>query len=118
MLTRLGPPLVLWAEVKRVSHGGQNHQLAHNVVNLTKSQAQGEGNAYLDAVSCCRKCTLTRTLTVALSVSGLDNAGKTTIVKRVLNEDVTTVSPTLGFIIRTVDFQGLHSCNQTDILAG
>ena len=38
--------------------------------------------------------------------SGLDNAGKTTIVKRIMNEDVTTVSPTLGFIIRTVDFMG------------
>ena len=37
---------------------------------------------------------------------GLDNAGKTTIVKRVMNEDVNTVSPTLGFIIKTVDFRG------------
>ncbi|KAJ6160558.1 hypothetical protein N7470_003954 [Penicillium chermesinum] len=37
---------------------------------------------------------------------GLDNAGKTTIVKRIMNEDVTTVSPTLGFIIKTVDFMG------------
>lgn len=37
---------------------------------------------------------------------GLDNAGKTTIVKKVMNEDVTTVSPTLGFIIKTIDFQG------------
>lgn len=37
---------------------------------------------------------------------GLDNAGKTTIVKRIMNEDVNTVSPTLGFIIKTIDFQG------------
>ncbi|KAK5049033.1 hypothetical protein LTR84_005455 [Exophiala bonariae] len=37
---------------------------------------------------------------------GLDNAGKTTIVKRVMNEDVNTVSPTLGFNIKTIDFQG------------
>ncbi|KAL9051146.1 MAG: hypothetical protein Q9162_006218, partial [Coniocarpon cinnabarinum] len=37
---------------------------------------------------------------------GLDNAGKTTVVKRILGEDITTVSPTLGFQIRTVDFQG------------
>jgi ADP-ribosylation factor-like protein 2 len=37
---------------------------------------------------------------------GLDNAGKTTIVKKVMNEDVNTVSPTLGFIIKTIDFQG------------
>ncbi|KAI9043001.1 putative gelsolin repeat protein [Aspergillus affinis] len=37
---------------------------------------------------------------------GLDNAGKTTIVKQIMKEDVTTVSPTLGFIIKTIDFQG------------
>ena len=38
--------------------------------------------------------------------SGLDNAGKTTIVKKVMNEDVNTVSPTLGFIIKTIDYHG------------
>jgi ADP-ribosylation factor-like protein 2 len=38
--------------------------------------------------------------------SGLDNAGKTTIVKRIMQEDVNSVSPTLGFIIKTIDFQG------------
>lgn len=38
--------------------------------------------------------------------SGLDNAGKTTIVKQIMQEDVTTVSPTLGFIIKTIDFAG------------
>ncbi|KAF7552820.1 hypothetical protein G7046_g7280 [Stylonectria norvegica] len=37
---------------------------------------------------------------------GLDNAGKTTIVKRVMGEDVSTVSPTLGFIIKTIDYDG------------
>lgn len=38
--------------------------------------------------------------------SGLDNAGKTTIVKRLMNEDVHAVSPTLGFIIKTIDYKG------------
>ncbi|QUC19796.1 uncharacterized protein UV8b_04037 [Ustilaginoidea virens] len=38
---------------------------------------------------------------------GLDNAGKTTIVKRIMGEDVNTVSPTLGFIIKTIDHDGL-----------
>lgn len=37
---------------------------------------------------------------------GLDNAGKTTIVKKIMNEDVHTVSPTLGFIIKTIDHDG------------
>ncbi|KEY65915.1 hypothetical protein S7711_07945 [Stachybotrys chartarum IBT 7711] len=37
---------------------------------------------------------------------GLDNAGKTTIVKKIMGEDVSTVSPTLGFIIKTIDYEG------------
>ncbi|KAF1985219.1 ADP-ribosylation factor [Aulographum hederae CBS 113979] len=37
---------------------------------------------------------------------GLDNAGKTTIVKSIMNEDVNSVSPTLGFIIKTIDYDG------------
>ncbi|KAK0763063.1 hypothetical protein N5P37_004046 [Trichoderma harzianum] len=37
---------------------------------------------------------------------GLDNAGKTTIVKQIMGEDVNTVSPTLGFIIKTIDYEG------------
>ncbi|CAK7566460.1 MAG: ADP-ribosylation factor-like protein 2 [Sporothrix epigloea] len=37
---------------------------------------------------------------------GLDNAGKTTIVKQIMGEDVSTVSPTLGFIIKTIDYEG------------
>lgn len=40
------------------------------------------------------------------SFRGLDNAGKTTIVKKVMGEDVNTVSPTLGFIIKTIDYEG------------
>ena len=35
---------------------------------------------------------------------GLDNAGKTTIVKKIMNEDVNTVSPTLGFVIKTIEY--------------
>lgn len=38
--------------------------------------------------------------------SGLDNAGKTTIVKKIMGEDLNTVSPTLGFIIKTIDYEG------------
>lgn len=37
---------------------------------------------------------------------GLDNAGKTTIVKRLLGEDVHTVSPTLGFHIHALACNG------------
>ncbi|AOA65338.1 GTP-binding protein involved in beta-tubulin (Tub2p) folding [Komagataella phaffii CBS 7435] len=36
---------------------------------------------------------------------GLDNSGKTTIVKSLLNEDVKEVSPTMGFNINTLSYQ-------------
>lgn len=39
-------------------------------------------------------------------ILGLDNAGKTTIVKHLKGEDVHTVSPTLGFDINTMEFDG------------
>ncbi len=45
---------------------------------------------------------------------GLDNAGKTTIVKRIMKEDVSTVSPTLGFIIKTIDYNGYVSSDLID----
>eukprot|EP01134_Creolimax_fragrantissima_P002791 CFRG2791T1 len=37
---------------------------------------------------------------------GLDNAGKTTIVKRLCGEDIDTISPTLGFNIKTIEMLG------------
>jgi ADP-ribosylation factor-like protein 2 len=37
------------------------------------------------------------------TISGLDNAGKTTIVKKLMAERVDTVSPTLGFEIKSLD---------------
>ncbi|GAA5930272.1 hypothetical protein JCM1841_004268, partial [Sporobolomyces salmonicolor] len=45
---------------------------------------------------------------------GLDNAGKTTICKALLAEDVNAVSPTLGFNIRTIIHQG-YTLNVWDI---
>lgn len=42
---------------------------------------------------------------VHLIIRGLDNAGKTTILKKFLNEDINTISPTLGFKIHSVDYK-------------
>lgn len=39
---------------------------------------------------------------------GLDNAGKTTIVKKILQEDIQEVSPTMGFQISTVLYKGFN----------
>ncbi|EYB99078.1 hypothetical protein Y032_0125g1276 [Ancylostoma ceylanicum] len=43
---------------------------------------------------------------IRVLILGLDNAGKTTITKKFLGEDLSTVEPTLGFNIKTVDFHG------------
>jgi len=38
-----------------------------------------------------------------LLILGLDNAGKTTILKKFLGEDTSEIAPTLGFAIKTVE---------------
>ena len=47
-------------------------------------------------------------------VLGLDNAGKTTCIKRFNNQDITTISPTLGFQICPLQFRG-YTLNLWDI---
>ncbi|KAF1333508.1 Adp-ribosylation factor-like protein 2, partial [Globisporangium splendens] len=36
---------------------------------------------------------------------GLDNAGKTTILKKFMGQDITEISPTLGFDIQTLEYK-------------
>lgn len=36
---------------------------------------------------------------------GLDNAGKTTVVMRINGEDTSSISPTLGFNIKTIEYK-------------
>jgi small GTP-binding protein len=38
--------------------------------------------------------------------SGLDNAGKSTLLNKYNGEDITQVAPTLGFNIKTLEYQG------------
>ena len=86
----------------RMTVGTDIHQ---DALDSTKSTVERQGDAHFDAVSVETPEQLAGTDYVD---SGLDNAGKTTIVKRVMNEDVNTVSPTLGFNIKTIDFQGFE----------
>lgn len=45
---------------------------------------------------------------------GLDNAGKTTILKRLNGEDIDTIEPTLGFNINTLEHRG-YTLNFWDV---
>ncbi|CAE7546110.1 ARL2 [Symbiodinium sp. KB8] len=51
---------------------------------------------------------------VRLLMLGLDNAGKTTILKKFNGEPVDTISPTLGFNIKTLEYEG-YKLNIWDI---
>ncbi|XP_062502212.1 ADP-ribosylation factor-like protein 2 isoform X2 [Corticium candelabrum] len=43
---------------------------------------------------------------IRLLMLGLDNAGKTTILKRFIGEDINKIEPTLGFNIQTLEHRG------------
>lgn len=45
---------------------------------------------------------------------GLDNAGKTTIVKKFNGDDISTIEPTLGFNIKTLEYKG-YQLNVWDV---
>jgi len=45
---------------------------------------------------------------VRILMLGLDNAGKTTILKKFNGEDINTISPTLGFNIKTLEHKGYN----------
>jgi len=47
-------------------------------------------------------------------ILGLDNAGKTTIVKKLSDEDISHISPTKGFNIKSLDHDGVK-LNMWDI---
>ncbi|XP_066994143.1 ADP-ribosylation factor-like protein 2 [Anabrus simplex] len=51
---------------------------------------------------------------VRLLMLGLDNAGKTTILKRFNGEQIDTISPTLGFNIKTLEHRG-YKLNVWDV---
>lgn len=82
-------------------------QASHDAVNSEKSPTEGQGDAYIDAVGSGTTFQIRQAPLLRLTAHrGLDNAGKTTIVKKIMNEDVNSVSPTLGFIIKTIEYEG------------
>lgn len=53
-------------------------------------------------------------LFLCLSNRGLDNAGKTTIVKKFNGDDINAIEPTLGFNIKTLEYKG-YKLNVWDV---
>ncbi|VDN13768.1 unnamed protein product [Dibothriocephalus latus] len=51
---------------------------------------------------------------IRVLILGLDNAGKTTIVKKFNGEDIATIAPTLGFTIQTLEYMG-YKLNVWDV---
>ena len=51
---------------------------------------------------------------VRVLILGLDNAGKTTILKKFMGEAIDTISPTLGFNIQTLEYGG-YKLNVWDV---
>mmetsp|Transcript_25373 Transcript_25373/g.62446 ORF Transcript_25373/g.62446 Transcript_25373/m.62446 type:complete len:187 (+) Transcript_25373:64-624(+) len=45
---------------------------------------------------------------VRILILGLDNAGKTTIVKKLCGQPIDTIEPTLGFQIESLEYQNYH----------
>jgi ADP-ribosylation factor-like protein 2 len=52
---------------------------------------------------------------VRILILGLDNAGKTTVLKRYCGENISTVEPTLGFNIQTVHHAAGYTLNMWDV---
>ena len=51
---------------------------------------------------------------VRILVLGLDNAGKSCVIKKLCGEDISKVEPTLGFNIKTLEFRG-YKLNVWDV---
>lgn len=51
---------------------------------------------------------------IRMLVLGLDNSGKTTIIKNMLHEDVNSISPTMGFQIQSLPYKE-YTLNMWDI---
>jgi hypothetical protein len=93
----------------RKRSGGKNHGPPHH---LEEAQTKREGNSTVDAVGppffffLFHAISFLFAHSTVLFFSGLDNAGKTTILKKFNGEDIDTISPTLGFNIKTLEHKG------------
>lgn len=89
--------------VLAIQYQQYQHTTEQNAFHSTQSTLERQGDEDFDAVGENSLCAVWN---IADDDRGLDNAGKTTIVKKIMNEDVNSVSPTLGFIIKTIEYDG------------
>ncbi|KAI4488113.1 hypothetical protein M0804_004961 [Polistes exclamans] len=85
-------------EPQQVSHSSdiiEWHSTSHNVYLY-----------FQGLLSILRKLRSNPEKELRLLLLGLDNAGKTTILKSLANEDITQVTPTQGFNIKSVQSEG------------
>ncbi len=81
------------------------------LLSILKKMKQKEKDVRILMLYPCYLCTYVCVYTIVLEMtltdsSGLDNAGKTTILKKFIGEDINTISPTFGFNIKTVEHSG------------
>jgi hypothetical protein len=79
-----GPAIAGTADAARLEAGGHCRSSSMGLLTILKKQKEKEKE-------------------MRLLMLGLDNAGKTTIVKKFNGEDVDTIAPTLGFNIKTLE---------------
>ena len=75
--------------------------------NYSQKSTERKRNAFALSVSSPTLSYITKSPNLQ---SGLDNAGKTTILKKLNREDISSISPTLGFNIKTFMHGRLEVC--------
>uniref|UniRef100_A0A8C2CC29 ADP ribosylation factor like GTPase 3b n=2 Tax=Cyprinus carpio TaxID=7962 RepID=A0A8C2CC29_CYPCA len=73
---------------------------------VTLSGVSGRQNHKMGLLSILRKLKSTPDQEVRILLLGLDNGGKTTLLKQLASEDITHITPTQGFNIKSVQSQG------------
>ncbi|AWP17962.1 putative ADP-ribosylation factor-like protein 3 [Scophthalmus maximus] len=74
-------------------------------VPRTQHEIESEGNK-MGLLSILRKLKSTPDQEVRILLLGLDNGGKTTLLKQLASEDISHITPTQGFNIKSVQSQG------------
>ncbi|KAJ7325148.1 hypothetical protein JRQ81_018168 [Phrynocephalus forsythii] len=105
--------LVCTSKVQKTMQFGQiKGDLVHIQFSVMFSKMQFSGlssrliTSELGLLSILRKLKSAPDQEVRILLLGLDNAGKTTLLKQLASEDITHITPTQGFNIKSVQAQG------------